>query len=169
MWDVAGAGAVLTCSLQVALEEIEKFLRENDKLEMTDYDYNRLLVCDPPKTKDGGNHRMYYIFRNRNEISDADGKRVERIACRTFRTLLPLLKSGAKIDLILDFTNSTHVHFFSEAEIRFYQCAARARAPFLPRHTAALPAPSHCRLPPQVPHGAQIWGQFRQYFHCVTR
>ena len=50
---------------------------------------------------------------------------MERIQLRTFRTLLPLLKSGAKIDLILDFTNSTHVHFFNEAEIQFYRFVAR--------------------------------------------
>lgn len=113
----------------VKIQEIENWLREPEP-DIPGFDFSRLLRSDAPKTKDGGNHRLYYIFRNRTEVLDEDSrlqenikeeKITEKIQKCTFRVLLPLMKSGAKIDLILDFTKSNCAHFFSSAEIDFYK------------------------------------------------
>lgn len=112
------------------IQEIENWLREPEA-DIPGFDFARLLRSDASKTKDGGNHRLYYIFRNRTELLDEDNrvqesikeeKITEKIQKCTFRVLLPLMKSGVKIDLILDFTKSNFAHFFSSAEIDFYKC-----------------------------------------------
>jgi hypothetical protein len=104
----------------VKIQEIENWLREPEK-DIPGFDFSRLLKSDPSRTKDGGNHRLYYIFRNRTEVPDEDSRLEEKIERCTLRALLPLMKSGVKIDLILDFTKSNHVHWFSSAEIDFYK------------------------------------------------
>jgi hypothetical protein len=104
--------------LQMQLEAIESFLRE-DSTDMLGFDFSKVLISDPSKTKDGGNHRLYYIFRNRSAVPDEDHKREDRINACTFRVLLPLMKSGVKIDLVLDFTKSNFHHWFSQGETIF--------------------------------------------------
>jgi hypothetical protein len=106
--------------LQIQLEKIQEFLAtaETDK---SGYDFNRLLISDSSKTKDGGHHRLYYIFRERTGVPDEGGKREIRLRLCVLRALLPLMKSGVKIDLILDFTKSNYLHWFTPAEIDFYK------------------------------------------------
>jgi hypothetical protein len=106
--------------LQIQLQKIEEFLAaaETDK---SDYDFNRLLISDSSKTKDGGHHRLYYIFRERTGVPDEGNKREIRLRLCVLRALFPLMKSGVKIDLILDFAKSNYLHWFTPAEIDFYK------------------------------------------------
>ena len=102
------------------LEKIQDFL-SLPETDAPDYDFSRLLISDGSKTKEGGNHRLYYIFRERTEVPDDGSKREERLERCLFKALLPLMKSGVKIDIILDFTKSNYLHWFSPVEINFYK------------------------------------------------
>ena len=105
--------------VQMQIEKIQDYLTHSEP-DTLDFDFNRLLISDSSKTKDGSSHRLYYIFRERTEVPD-DGKREERLEKCLMKALLPLMKTGVKIDLILDFTKSNFRHWFSQAEINFYK------------------------------------------------
>jgi hypothetical protein len=122
---------------QMQLEKIQEWVSASET-DMSDYDFNRLLISDASKTKDGCNHRLYanashlhknfcdtftryYIFRERSEVPDDGSKREERLERSLLKTLLPLMKNGVKIDLIIDFTKSNYQQWFSPAEINFYK------------------------------------------------
>lgn len=127
------------------LEKIQDFLSQPET-DAPDYDFNRLLISDGSKTKEGGNHRLYYIFRERTEVPDDGSKREERLERCLFKALLPLMKSGVKIDIILDFTKSNYLHWFSPVEINFYKlvvCFVRNLHCFITR------GPRRSLIPPE--------------------